>query len=93
MAAPSWWRRKTIPTTNHEVFENVVATIVDVGSIMVAYTVGIHQYNFLVGIGYAIFDAILVVWMRKPLSHLVRQVLAIRADKSRIRDAYIADMP
>jgi hypothetical protein len=64
---------------------------VDVASIMVAYVVGIHQINFVVGLAYAVFDAILVVWMRKPIARLVRNVLAIRGGRSRIRDVYIAD--
>jgi len=59
---------------------------------MVAYIVGIHQINFAVGLAYAIFDAILVVWMRKPITRLVRNVLAIRGGQSRVRDVYIADL-
>jgi hypothetical protein len=78
---------------HHEAFENVVATFVDVASIMVAYVVGIHQFNFFFGLAYAIFDAILVVWMRKPLTRLVRNVLAIRGGRTQIRDAYVADLP
>jgi hypothetical protein len=78
---------------HHEAFENVVATFVDVASIMVAYVVGIHQFNFLVGLAYAIFDAILVVWMRKPLTRLVRNVLAMKGGRSHVRDFYVADLP
>jgi len=77
---------------SHEAFENTVATFVDVASIMVAYTVGIHQFNFLVGMAYAFFDALVVVWMRKPLSRLVRNVLAIRGGRSIPRDVYLADL-
>jgi len=79
--------------SNHEVFENVVATVVDVASIMVAYVVGIHQFNFVVGIGYAFFDAVLVVWMRKPLTRLIRSVLTIGGGRSQTRDFYVADLP
>jgi hypothetical protein len=78
--------------SSHEIFENMVATFVDIGSIMVAYTVGIHQSNFLVGISYAILDAILVVWMRKPLSNLIRSALQIRGGRSAMRDVYLADI-
>ncbi len=78
---------------SHEVFENTVATFVDIGSIMVAYTVGIHQFNFLVGLAYAFFDALVVVWMRKPLSRLVRGVLTIRGGRADLRDRYVADLP
>jgi hypothetical protein len=78
--------------TSHEIFENVVATFVDIASIMVAYAVGIHQFNFLVGVAYAILDAILVVWMRKPLSNLIRSALEIhRAPWSR-RNAFFFDL-
>lgn len=78
--------------SSHEVFENTVATFVDVASIMVAYTVGIHQFNFLVGLAYACFDALMVVWMRKPLSRLIRHVLSVRRDPSQVSDVYVADL-
>jgi hypothetical protein len=78
--------------SSHEAFENTVATFVDIASIMVAYTVGIHQVNFLVGVAYACFDALVVVWMRKPLSRLVRHVLDIRGGRSSIENTYIADL-
>jgi len=77
--------------SNHEVFENAVASIVDVTSVMIAYTIGISQSSFLLGLAYAVFDAIIVVWMRKPISRLIRSVLTIRGDRSSIRDAYFAD--
>jgi len=76
----------------HDVFENTVATFVDIASIMVAYAVGIHQFNFLVGLAYALFDALIVVWMRKPLSRLVRHVLTIRGGSAGIADTYVADL-
>jgi len=66
---------------------------VDVASIMVAYFVGMNQINFMVGLAYAFFDAILVVWMRKPLTRLVRNVLTIRGGRSQTRDFYVADLP
>jgi hypothetical protein len=62
-------------SSSHEAFDNTVATSVDVPSIMVAYAVGIHRFNFLVGLAYAFFDALVVVWMRKPLSGFVRHVV------------------
>jgi hypothetical protein len=48
-------------------------------SIMVAYTIGVTQSNIFLGFGYAVFDAIMVVWLRKPISHAVRRVLAFRS--------------
>jgi hypothetical protein len=47
----------------------------------------------MVGLAYAFFDAIIVVWMRKPITRLVRNVLAIRGSRSPTRDFYVADLP
>ena len=77
---------------NHEVFENVVASVVDVASIMVAYTIGISQSSFLLGIAYAIFDAIIVVWLRKPLSRVVSSLMALSGRRTEMRDMYVADV-
>ena len=79
--------------SNHEVFENAVASVVDVASVMVAYTIGIQQSNFLLGLAYALFDAVIVVWMRKPLSRLIRSVFAIGSGRPKPSDAYVADFP
>jgi len=75
--------------SNHELFENAVASVVDVASIMVAYTIGVQQSNFLLGVGYALFDALLVVWMRKPISRVVQVSFARLRGQPRIRDAYL----
>ena len=64
----------------------------DVTSIMVAYTIGVTQSSFLLGLGYGIFDAIIVVWMRKPLSRLIRNLINIRSSRSTLRDVYVADV-
>ena len=77
--------------SNQELFENAVASVLDVISIMVAYTIGVQQSNFLLGVAYALFDAFLVVWMRKPISRLVRVSFASISGHSRIRDVYIYD--
>jgi hypothetical protein len=50
---------------NVEIRENIMGTIVDVFSMMVAYSLGLHNAGFLFGIGYAGFDAWLVIWQRK----------------------------
>ena len=78
--------------SNHEIFENTVATLVDIASIMVAYTVGIHQANFFLGLAYAFFDALIVVWMRKPLSRLIRTAFEISSGRTSPRDIYVADL-
>ena len=58
---------------------------------MVAHTVGIHQFNFFLDLAYAFFDALIVVWMRKPLSQPVRNVVEIRSGRSSPRDVYVAE--
>jgi hypothetical protein len=75
--------------SNRDLFENAVASVVDVGSIMVAYTIGIRQSNFLLGVGYALFDALIVVWLRKPISGLIRGAFSTVSGRSRLRDVYI----
>lgn len=70
-------RRTTKSTGNHEIFENMVASVVDVTSVMVAYTIGITQSSVFLGLAYGIFDAIVVVWMRKPITRAVRSAIAL----------------
>jgi hypothetical protein len=77
--------------SNHELFENAVASVVDVMSVMIAYTIGIQQSNFLLGVAYALFDAFIVVWMRKPISRGIRVVFVRLSGHSRISDAYVAE--
>lgn len=60
---------------DQEVYENMVASLVDIGSILAAYFIGLHQLGVEFGILYALFDAWLVVWMRKPISRTLRRVL------------------
>jgi hypothetical protein len=71
----------------------LVASVVDVTSVMVAYTIGITQSSIFLGLAYGIFDAIIVVWMRKPLSRLVRRVVALGVGRPTPRDRYAADIP
>ena len=70
----------------------MVASVVDVTSVMVAYTIGITQSSILLGLAYGIFDAIIVVWMRKPLSRLVRRAVAVGLTRPAPRDRYSADV-
>jgi hypothetical protein len=69
----------------------LVASVVDVTSVMVAYTIGIAQANILLGIGYAIFDAIIVVWMRKPITRFVRRVAGLGPRDAIPADAYFGE--
>lgn len=60
---------------SQELAENAVATVVDFASIMFAYTLGVYQLGVAFGAAYAAFDAYLVIWLRKPLTHGIRRFL------------------
>ncbi len=64
----------------------MVASVVDVTSIMVAYTIGITQSSILLGLAYGIFDAIIVVWMRKPLTRAIRRMIRAVPGRGRKND-------
>lgn len=72
----------------------MVASVVDVTSVMVAYTIGITQSSVLLGLAYGVFDAIIVVWMRKPISRAIRRVAGIAGGRGRQRapQGYVADI-
>ena len=72
----------------NEVFENVVASLVDMASIMVAYSIGISQANFILGLAYGIFDAVIVVWMRKPISGAIHRLFVAALGPTIPKDAY-----
>jgi hypothetical protein len=78
---------------SHETFENVIATFVDLASIMVAYSIGMSQSSFLLGLAYGGFDAFIVVWMRKPMAKILGSAfLQLRGQTSPKNDAYRADI-
>ncbi len=58
-----------------EIFENAVASVVDFGSIFLAYEIGSNRFSIETGLLYGIFDAFIVVWMRKPIYNTVRTLL------------------
>ncbi len=62
--------------------------MVDIASIMVAYTIGISQSSFLLGLAYGLFDAILVVWMRKPISGAIHRLFEATRGQTIPSDAY-----
>ena len=76
--------------SNHEVFENLVASAVDITSVMVAYTIGITQSSVLLGLAYAVFDAFIVVWLRKPISQLVRRVVRLGLRQGIARESLVS---
>lgn len=69
----------------------MVASVVDVTSVMVAYTIGITQANIFLGIGYAVFDAIIVVWMRKPITRFVRRVAGFGPKRLPPADVFVVE--
>ena len=75
-------RKVDVIRSSKETHENVVASFVDIGSIFAAYTIGIHQLGLEFGLAYALFDAWLVVWMRKPITRFVKRILSYD-DKSK----------
>lgn len=56
---------------NTEFKENLVATTVDVASILFAYNIGVHQFGWEFGLGYAAFDAYVVIWEKKRLTSML----------------------
>jgi hypothetical protein len=62
-----------------DLFENAVASLVDLTSIMIAYQIGAYNFGLGSGLVYGCFDAFIVVWMRKPISRFARWVNPLRA--------------
>lgn len=63
---------------SNEFQENLVASVVDVGSILFAFSLGLHQFGFQVGLGYALFDAWVVIWQKKNITKFVKSFLRLR---------------
>ena len=62
--------------------ENLVASVVDVASMFVAYRLGVDQLGPWAGIGYGIFDAWIVIWQRERISLAIHKTaVAIRSFK------------
>ncbi|MDG6904924.1 MAG: hypothetical protein JRN20_03965 [Nitrososphaerota archaeon] len=59
---------------NDALKENMVASVVDMSSIMFAYSLGMRNMNLLFGLGYALFDAWIVIWQRKRITRLMSGV-------------------
>jgi hypothetical protein len=64
-----------------EVFENAVASLVDMSSILFAYQIGVNGFGMGIGILYACFDAFIVIWMRKPIARFARWISPFRSPK------------
>ncbi len=53
--------------------ENLVASVVDIASLMFAYHLGVEQLGPIAGIGYGIFDAWIVIWQRERISNAIHK--------------------
>ncbi len=56
-----------------ETRDNIVASAVDVMSILFAYRIGVSQLGPWAGFAYGAFDAWLVVWQRQRISDFVHR--------------------
>jgi hypothetical protein len=64
-------------SSSQELAENSVATFIDFASILVAYNLGVLQLGVAVGLAYAVFDAYIVIWMRRRITGLVRRLVRL----------------
>ena len=64
-------------SSSQELAENSVATLIDFASILVAYNLGVLQLGIAVGLAYAVFDAYVVIWMRRRITGLVRRLVRL----------------
>lgn len=71
-------------TSDPEIFENTVASLVDMASILFAYQIGVYGFGLGFGVLYAGFDAFIVIWMRKPISRLARSINPFRLAKAQV---------
>jgi len=54
--------------------DNIIASIVDVASIVFAYKLGVSQLGIAAGLGYGVFDAWIVIWQRERIASGLRTV-------------------
>ena len=74
-----------------EVFENAVASLVDVASILFAYQIGAYGFGLGFGVLYAGFDAFIVIWMRKPISRFARAINPFRLVRAQLNPTVPGD--
>ena len=63
--------------SSQELLENGIATFIDVSSIMVAYSIGMHESSLPLGIAYGFVDAFVVIWMRKRFARAARRLASL----------------
>jgi len=52
--------------------DNIIASVVDVASIVFAYKLGVSQLGIAAGLGYGVFDAWIVIWQKDRIANGVR---------------------
>ena len=45
----------------------MIASVVDIGSILVAYRIGVSEIGLAAGLAYGLFDAWIVIWQRERI--------------------------
>jgi hypothetical protein len=54
-----------------ETQDKLVASFVDLGSILLAYQIGMSQLGIWAGLGYGMFDAWIVIWQRDRIASAI----------------------
>ena len=54
--------------------ENIVASVVDVGSILLAFNLGLHHADQWVGLAYGATDAWVVIWQRQRITRWISRL-------------------
>lgn len=54
----------------------MVASVVDVASILFAYRLGMDQFGIAAALGYALLDAYLVIWQRKRFTNWIHKFIS-----------------
>jgi hypothetical protein len=74
--------------------ENIVASVVDFASLLVAYRLGVQQLGPIAGIGYGLFDAWIVIWQRERISSAIhKSAHSIRTSKIFAKKRKVAPLP
>lgn len=67
--------------------DNIIASAVDIASILFAYRLGVSELGIGAGIAYGMFDAWVVVWQRQRIAAGLRRIEElVRRGRFRRRD-------
>ena len=65
---------QTWSTMREGLKENIVASVVDVGSILLAFNLGLHQMDQWIGLAYGATDAWVVIWQRQRITRWISRL-------------------